>query len=421
MAVYSLTPAYEGFASLPEINDLLNPEGFTPYNVWNLFDFFHVVDATTATATEITGRTKVVEPNAFEEHPDVFLTFKIDGSFTYGNLGTVQGSVDRYSVSYNGQELVTVTEISAEASQFWTTLLSANVFDYLGVLFSGDDILYGPDGAAQMYGGPGDDSIYCGTGFNEVFAGAGNDKIVGQTGNHIHGGAGDDIIIFDINGGKIAYGDSGNDTIVRARIQYGGLGDDTLSGGKRANNLNGDDGNDFLFGRSGNDRLNGGQGNDTLNGNSGNDNLNGDSGHDTILGNYGDDTLRGGGGNDMLHGGRGRDILYGEGGDDVVNGGRHEDTLYGSSGASLIGGMHRDRFIFHGLSGDSRILDWGYYGAKGVEHQGEQIVIEEISRFLPVTVTQAGDDTLIEYYIHTITVENSIATEIENFLSLSFF
>ncbi|HCK65085.1 MAG TPA: hypothetical protein DHW49_02365 [Anaerolineae bacterium] len=122
---------------------------------------------------------------------------------------------------------------------------------------TGDDIIYGTNGADVIVGLGGNDVIY---------GGNGNDVICG--------GSGDDII----------EGGNGNDTLI------GGFGNDTLDGGNGNDSLTGNDGNDTLYGQNGNDVLSGDNGNDTLVGHNGNDTLTGGTGSDSFSGNNGNDT-----------------------------------------------------------------------------------------------------------------------------------
>jgi Ca2+-binding RTX toxin-like protein len=166
-------------------------------------------------------------------------------------------------------------------------------------------------------------------------------------------------------------------------------GDDTLSGGPDADQIDGLAGNDTIEGNGGNDTLIGGEGNDILAGGAGNDTLRGGAGNDTLDGgasfdladystadvlagivvdmnlstgqvqssgvgdpaNVGIDTLLnveavrgtafddvmtagstgmtfyGGAGNDALHGGAADDVFVGGQGNDQIDGGTGTDTL----------------------------------------------------------------------------------------------
>jgi Ca2+-binding RTX toxin-like protein len=98
---------------------------------------------------------------------------------------------------------------------------------------------------------------------------------------------------------------------------WGGLGDDTFTGG--------------AF----NDRLTGGIGNDTLNGDEGEDVLTGGIGNDTLNGGEGEDILTGGAGVDRLEGGGGDDTYYynlGDGNDTIIDTGGTLDKLLFRSG-----------------------------------------------------------------------------------------
>jgi len=99
----------------------------------------------------------------------------------------------------------------------------------------------------------------------------------------ISGGRGDDVTSIG----------SSRRQILTKTIQWGGLGDDKLTGGQ------------------GGDELHGGVGNDVLLGGEGNDVLLGEKQGDILRGNAGDDSLFGGDGDDLISGDEGTDVLYG--------------------------------------------------------------------------------------------------------------
>lgn len=80
---------------------------------------------------------------------------------------------------------------------------------------------------------------------------------------------------------------------------YGGIGDDTLVGGRSGDTIHGDDG--FDGGQDGDDRIEGGRGADSL------------------FGDDGDDTLEGGKGTDTLSGGAGKDVFRFASADDTAS------------------------------------------------------------------------------------------------------
>lgn len=135
----------------------------------------------------------------------------------------------------------------------------------------------------------------------------------------------------------VAYGDQGNDNItinldsgstVQVEI-YGGVGDDTLTGGGANDQIYGGEGRDSLSGNGGNDRLFGQQGDDVLSGGDGNDFLDAADGNDQVTGGNDNDTVIGGVGNDALDGGLGNDLyLFGSnwGVDTVTDAGGTADT-----------------------------------------------------------------------------------------------
>ena len=144
------------------------------------------------------------------------------------------------------------------------------------------------------------------------------------------GGDGNDAI--DASGAKKRVG---NALVGVSTLQFGGDGNDKLTGGT---------GNDTLLGEVGNDTLAGGDGNDGLNGGEGNDSLSGGNGNDILVGDDGtNDSGTLDGGNDTLLGGAGADICLGGGGNDSIDGGTapgtgdgQRDTVAGHEGADTI-------------------------------------------------------------------------------------
>ena len=111
------------------------------------------------------------------------------------------------------------------------------------------------------------------------------------------------------------FGQAGNDVVtlnetngaLPAANLFGGVGNDTLTGGSGANQLFGQSGNDTLLGRGGADLLFGGSENDTLTGGDGDDQSFGQSSADRMIWNPGDDT-------DLNEGGEGVDTVEVNGG-----------------------------------------------------------------------------------------------------------
>jgi hypothetical protein len=111
------------------------------------------------------------------------------------------------------------------------------------------------------------------------------------------------------------FGQGGNDALTlsetngalpRANI-FGGVGNDTLTGGSGGDMLFGQSNNDVLLGKGGFDFLFGGSENDTLTGGDADDQVFGESGNDRMVWNPGDDT-------DLNEGGAGEDTVEVNGG-----------------------------------------------------------------------------------------------------------
>jgi Ca2+-binding RTX toxin-like protein len=85
----------------------------------------------------------------------------------------------------------------------------------------------------------------------------------------------------------------------------------------------------------------------TITGTRRDDTLNGTNFNDKMQGEAGDDVLKGSGGNDKLEGDVGDDILRGGNGDDLLEGGKGRDRLTGDQGS--------DVFIMHSSDASARL------------------------------------------------------------------
>lgn len=218
----------------------------------------------------------------------------------------------------------------------------------------------------------------------------------------------DNIEFFDAALGIVAYSNIALPVETRVTCQFGGAGDQVLTGGDLADHLYGMVGNDVLIGGNGNDFLEGGGGLDILKGGAGNDTFfiqgqatnydefDGGSGTDTILGGAGDDIIRvhallvshsieqidGGEGDNQLcgtvdgdtidlsgtlltniaaiHGEDGADTITGAGGNDHIHGDSGADILKGGTGNdTLNGGDGIDTYVINSGDGHDTIIDDG--------------------------------------------------------------
>ena len=152
------------------------------------------------------------------------------------------------------------------------------------------------------------------------------------------GTLGDDTIIGTPRGDNL-FGLAGNDTLDGAGADdclFGGEGVDRLTGGTGSDRLHGDRGGDIMRGAAGSDGLLGGSGNDAINGGSGRDGALGGSGRDRLRGAGGGDQLSGGSGNDRLSGGSGGDRLFGDSGNDRIVAGSGRNRLSGGAGRDVL-------------------------------------------------------------------------------------
>ncbi len=166
----------------------------------------------------------------------------------------------------------------------------------------GSDILDGGTGANRMYGETGDDVFVGGAGADTFYGGDGLDTI-----DYSNSAAG---VQVDLTAGTLAGGDAANDTLggglEPASIEaiVGSEFDDVLVGSDQAvgdpgNQLYGGGGNDSIDARDGDDIVDGGAGNDILSGGLGADQISGGDDRDLIYGDAGDTVDGGAGGDDF--------------------------------------------------------------------------------------------------------------------------
>lgn len=272
-------------------------------------------------------------------------------------------------------------------------------------------------------------------GDNILNGGAGSDRLEGGRGN-------DGYIIDRVSDVVVEYLNEGYDW-VSSNISYdlGDTGDvlDALilrgsanlsgTGNALANYIEGNGGNNLLDGGLGRDTLVGGDGNDTFNDEGGIDRMVGGAGNDvyyvdhiadTIVekqndgtdtiyisfsasirdfgphierlvltgdtnlnatGNGSSNVLTGNSGNNTLNGGWGNDVIFGKGGDDTIRDDRGSDTMSGGAGA--------DRFVFRG-DGDRDVVTDFELGVDRIE-------FTEAAGLSDLSITQSGQDTVIEY------------------------
>jgi len=185
----------------------------------------------------------------------------------------------------------------------------------------------------------------------------GNDTLYAKPeGSRLYSGDGNDRI-FGNQGNDYLYGEAGNDTIYgRAGDDYlwGEIGNDLLYGGTGKDMLNGGLGDDQLYGDADDDRLFGDKGNDLLYGGEGNDKLDGSLDDDWLFGEAGNDELFGSTGNDVLNGGSGNDQLIGHEGNDIYQfqSDFGEDIIQNRSNPAMLAGSQYDRIDFLDLKPD---------------------------------------------------------------------
>jgi|GEM_PF-3188250 len=262
----------------------------------------------------------------------VVLSVEIAGSFTYGPLATVSGTVTGITISLDGADVVTLTDVTADASAVWVAMMGSST--PLATLLSGDDTITGT---------------------------AGFDILSGYDGNDV---------INALDGGSTLSGMAGNDRL------FGGDGFDFIKGGDGRDRIVGGGKGDSLFGGDNRDVIRGQGGRDYIKGNNGNDQLIGGNGDDTIYGGNDDDTISGGAGNDAIYGGKGDDSLGGGLGDDEFLFSRFGVT--GKSGSDIIT--------------DFEVTDKIYLGRVS---DAADVIVTQIGSDVSIAMADAAIDSLI--------------------------
>ncbi|MBI1314193.1 S8 family serine peptidase [bacterium] len=217
---------------------------------------------------------------------------------------------------------------------------------------SGDDLMFGDAGADMLFGGAGKDRLDGGADDDMVFGqGGAGDTVTGGAGNDtLDGGSGGDFLleatehdegirfffgtdqlIQQTSGGVVLEADTLN-ALERARLT-GGRGDDLIdmtnapASGMTEITVNGAVGDDTIIGSDRAEQLLGGGGDDSITSH---------GGFDRLLGGSGRDRLIGGDGNNKLLGSRGDDTITGGLGNDTIDGGTETDWLVESGDVSFV-------------------------------------------------------------------------------------
>ncbi len=298
--------------------------------------------------------------------------------------------------------------------------------DEILFMWLGDDVANGGDGNDTIDGGLGNDQLYGGTGNDLLYDinsyQSGFSGLIGK--DRVFGGDGDDTIWFNsVDGGDIANGGAGLDTLVvrfdflgastnlpitfalgtQTAVYVDGIlglsvsaiervdftaseGADILTGGKLGDTLRGMGGYDQLSGLAGDDLIDTGRGGFVADGGAGNDTLRVDLSDQagvvvTFAGggvsfNTGSITgsatgfehidLKGGAGDDLFTGDLNSDTLDGGTGADTLYGGGGDDRLVLGAGAGqAYGGAGNDTITYSNGAFDPADPGDGAYGGAG--------------------------------------------------------
>jgi Ca2+-binding RTX toxin-like protein len=237
-----------------------------------------------------------IEVDAGDGHDQVTIGSGVIGSYVIGGLGDdtlIGGAGNDTLVGAAGRDLIHGNggDDRLDGSSHHDTINGGAGLDriYGG---DGNDQLTGDEDADRIWGGNGNDRISGMSGNDRLFGEAGNDQMYGNTGSDwldggtgadlLCGGAGTDTADYSTRTAPVfvslsnAYtattGDDGeagemDNVLDDIEILRGGAGDDTLSAGRFAVQLFGNDGNDRFHSTNGLvDTIDGGLGTDTVEG-----------------------------------------------------------------------------------------------------------------------------------------------------------
>jgi Ca2+-binding RTX toxin-like protein len=265
--------------------------------------------------------------------------------------------------------------------------------------------------------------------------GLGNDTLIGDGGaNELDGGAGGSdtasyagratAVVVSLAAGTGPDGDE----FLRIDNLTGGNGDDTLSGDKETNRLDGGPGTDTVTyadrtaaepviaslagtgGQSGTGEADSYPNVENLTGGDGNDELTGDAGPNVLTGGLGDDKLSGAGGDDRLVPGPGANTLDGGDGTDVVSfaGATAAVVILAANTASAFGDTHAITNVENviGTAGDdvlvgddaSNVLDGGSGGTDTVSYADREAA-EGVAASLTTNTGGAKGGAEVDQYV----------------------
>jgi Ca2+-binding RTX toxin-like protein len=225
----------------------------------------------------------------------------------------------------------------------------------------------GTNGADILTGTSGDDTFFASAGADQMIGGNGADTVdysaIVEQPRTWYGVNGVYVDLSSGFGGEVG-GEA--DTYSGIENVTGSNFDDAILGDNTCNVLRGLGGRDIIEGLGGADTLQGGDGIDSLlyqqstarvvvdllhntasGGHATGDTI---SGFENLAGSRYSDVLSGSNEDNWINGGRGADTINGRGGNDTIDGGEGNDVMTGGSGF--------DTFVFWGLAGNDRIMDF---------------------------------------------------------------
>ena len=208
-------------------------------------------------------------------------------------------------------------------------------------------------------------------------------------------------IVADLGAGTVVGPDGFTDTIKNIESIRGTFLDDVIIGDENANTFIGYQGADDFNGKGGTDLLD--YRNDEFQG--GLDGIEVNVKKGTVRDGFGStdtfkniESFRGTGEKDVFKDHKGDQSYFGRNGNDRFELAKGNDYVEAGSGA--------DKFIFKGKSfGNDTLNDYD-------EADGDTLEIQKLKKFNELTITQTGDDTLVEWNSSSILLRNVEATDI---------
>lgn len=354
-------------------------------------------------------------------HPfRIELALKDPESYTIGsgsNKGETvftEGSITRMKFfNQDGDEILRITDLDIDLAFYSQMALIGNLVDFFDFVNATDNTYNGAADASGPVNDNDGDEIRTGKGDDKVKAGGGDDFIKDFGGKDDYdGGKGpadtlsydtwyaDPVgaiqgIVADLGKGTVVGPDGYTDKIKNIESIRGTFLDDKITGDGNSNTFIGYQGDDDFNGKGGVDLLD--YRNDEFQG--GLDGIEVNVKKGTVRDGFGStdtfsniESFRGTGEKDIFKDHKGDQSYFGRNGNDKFELAKGNDYVEAGSGA--------DKFIFKGKNfGNDTLNDYD-------EVDGDTLEISKMKKFNELTISQSGDDTLVEWKDSSILLRN---------------